>query len=114
MLTEKIKQLINLPNTYIGEAPIAVDSCQWIRAAAGTSLVHFCKETYDKPAFLIYVRGSDNAETSKRTDDVRRKIQNFTDASGALLVKSLPRFVGKDDKHRSVYTFSIEYQTGGY
>lgn len=114
MVAERIKQLINLPNTYIGEAPIAVDSCQWIRPAAGNSTVYFAKETYDRPAFSIYVRDKSNEEAARRCEAAFKGIRNYTDSLSSLLVRRLPSFVGKDDKHRSVYVFSIEYQTGGY
>ena len=114
MLTEKIKQLIDLDNTYIGEAPIAIDNCQWIRPAGGASDVYFAKETFDKPTFSIYVRDKSNACAAKRTEILYKKIRNYTDSVSSLLIRRLPSFVGKDDKHRSVYVFSIEYQTGGY
>ena len=59
---EQIRSIINLPNTYIGEAPIDVDDCQWIRLGSGVSRVHFAKETYDKPHFSIVCRGVKNRE----------------------------------------------------
>ena len=114
MLADKLKQLINLPNTYIGEAPIAIDNCQWIRMGAGNSEVYFGKDTFDKPTFSIYVRDKDNGRAAERVDSIFRRIRNHTDAMSALLVRRMPAFVGKDEKHRSIYTFSIEYQTGGY
>ena len=113
MTAERIKQLINLPNTYIGEAPIAVDSCQWIRPAAGNSDVYFGRSTYDRPAFSIYVRGTANEETAKRCYNLFNLLRNSGSSTWALLARRLPSFVGKDEKHRSVYTFQLEYQTGG-
>ena len=114
MLIEKLKQLVALENTYLGEAPIGVDDCQWIRAGAGSSDVYFAKSTFDKPIFSIYLRGMNNEEVAKRTDELFKRIRNYTDSTSSLLVRRLPSFVGKDDKHRSVYVFTIEYQTGGY
>lgn len=114
MLEKTIQKLINLPNTYIGEAPISVDSCQWIRPAAGSSKVHFCKGTYDRPAFSIYVRDKDNAQALARVKEIFNAVRNHTDSVSAILARRLPSFVGKDEKHRSVYVFSIEYQLGGY
>ena len=114
MLTDKLMSLINLPNTYLGEAPIAVDDCQWIRPAAGNSKLFFCKSTYDKPAFSIYVRDKDSAKALCRGGELLKKLQGYTDSTSALVVTRLLSFVGKDEKHRSIYTFSIEYQTGGY
>ena len=113
MIIERIKQLINLPDTYVGEAPIAVDSCQWIRPAAGDSTVYFTKETYDRPAFSIYVRDPVNSVAYTRIMELFKRIRNWNDSVSSLLVKRLPSLVGKDEKHRSVYVFSIEYQTGG-
>ena len=114
MTEERIKQLINLPDTYIGEAPIAVDDCQWIRPSAGSTTVHFCKGTYDRPAFSIYVHDKENAKALKRTKELFERIRNWSDSTSAILARRLPSFVGKDEKHRSVYTFSVEYQLGGY
>lgn len=114
MIINKLVQLISLPNTYIGEAAIAVDNCQWVRMNAGVSRVHFSKAVYDKPTFSIYVRAKSNEEASTRIHDVFNKIRNYTDGGCAIVATRLPSFVGKDEKHRSVYTFQIEYQTGGY
>ena len=113
MTADKIKQLISLPNTYVGEAPIAVDNCQWIRLAAGSSDVYFGKSTYDRPAFSIYVRGTSNGEAAERCDTLFKLLRNSGTSTWALLAKRMPSFVGKDEKHRSVYTFQLEYQTGG-
>ena len=114
MLEERIQQLIDLPDTYIGEAPIAVDNCQWIGATGGSSDTYFTKEAYDRPAFSIYVRDTSNAEAARRAKELFKKIRSTTDSIGAIIARRLPSFVGKDDQHRSVYVFSIEYQTGGY
>ena len=114
MLLDKIISLINLPNTYGGEAPIAIDNCQWVRSAAGNSKLFFCKKRYDKPAFSIYIRDTDNAKAARRVEELFKKLQGYSDSTSAIIVTRLPSFVGKDSKHRSVYTFSIEYQTGGY
>ena len=114
MFAEKIKELINLPDTYIGEAPVAIDSCQWIRASGGNSETFFTKQTFDKPSFSIYVRDANNAYAAARVEQIYKKIRNHTDSVSSLITRRLPSFVGKDDKHRSVYVFSIEYQTGGY
>lgn len=114
MIEERLKQLLDLPQTYIGEAPVDVDNCQWIRASSGVSRVHFNKDTYDKPAYSIYVRGKNNQETKARTKEVYDSLKNYADASCAVLITRLPTFLGNDDKYRSVYTFRLEYQLGGY
>lgn len=113
MTADKIKQLISLPNTYIGEAPIAIDNCQWIRPSAGSSTVHFGRKTYDRPTFSIYVRGTTNGETAERCAFLFNLLRNRGDSTWALLARRLPSFVGKDEKHRSIYTFQLEYQSGG-
>ena len=114
MLEERIKHLIDLPDTYIGEAPIAVDNCQWIRPTAGDSTVYFGKDTYDRPAFSIYVRRAKNADGLTEVRNIFNRVRNCTSFGGSIIARRLPSFVGKDDKHRSVYVFSIEYQLGGY
>ena len=114
MLAERIKQLIDLPDTYIGEAPIAVSNCQWIRPTAGDSTVYVGQDTFDRPAFSIYVRREKNADSLAVCREIFKKVRNCTDLGGSIIARRLPSFVGKDDKHRSVYVFSIEYQLGGY
>lgn len=114
MIEQKLFQLINRPSTYIGEAPIGVDNCQWIRATAGSTKVHFAKGNYDRPTYSIYVRDLDNSEACKRIKEIFEVIRNYTDAISAIIATRLPQFVGKDDKHRSVYVFQIEYQSGRY
>ena len=55
MIEETIRALIesSYKNTYIGDASIDVDDCQWIRSNSGRSDVHFDKETYDYPKYTI-------------------------------------------------------------
>ena len=113
-MIDKIFQLINLPNTYIGEAPIGIDQCQWLKETAGETTIHFNKQNFDKPSFSIYVRGVSNQETLQRTKQLFITIRNYSDAIGAIVATRLPSFVGKDDKHRSIYVFQFQYQTGGY
>ena len=114
MIEELIKNLINLDLTFIGEAPIGENNCQWIKATSGTTTVHFDKGNYDRPAYSIYFRGESNEECSNRCKQAFKRVRNYTDARSALIATRMPSFVGKDDKHRSVYVFQIEYQTGGY
>lgn len=114
MIEQLLANLINLPETYIGEAPVRIDSCQWIKSVGGSTEVHFGKSNYDKPAYSIYVRDLNNEKASERVQEIFKKIRNFTDAQSALLATRTPAFVGKDDKHRSVYVCQFELQTGGY
>lgn len=115
MVEETIRALIaSYAKTYIGEAPIDKDDCQWIKASAGSSTVHFNKETYDYPHFTIYVRGADNQEAKERTNNVYHSLNNYIGQGFVILTRQLPRFIGKDQKHRSIYSFRIEYQLGGY
>lgn len=116
MIEETIRALIvaSYENVFIGEAPIDKDNCQWIKASAGSSTVHFDKETYDYPHYTIYVRGANNQETKNRVNKIYRILNNFVGNEFVILTRQLPRFAGKDQKHRSIYSFGIEYQLGGY
>lgn len=114
MIEQKLYQIINQSNTYIGEAPVDMDDCQWIRASGGEAVVHFGKGDYNRPSYAIYVRGVSNEETYKRTLELFAKIRNFTDSISAFIATRLPQYVGKDEKNRSVYTFQIQYQSGAY
>ena len=111
---EQIRSIINLPNTYIGEAPIDVDDCQWIRLGSGVSRIHFAKETYDKPHFSIVCRGVKNREVQERTRQIYNTIKNYVGNGFVIIIARLPHFVGRDDKGRTLYSFRIEYQLGGY
>lgn len=108
-----IAQLIDLPNTYIGEAPPGEDTCQWISLSAGTSETFFGLQTIDKPEYAIYVRDPSNKVAIERAQACFNKLQNWNDAHRALIVSRLPAFVGKDEKLRSVYSFRIQLITGG-
>lgn len=114
MIEELIVNLINLPDTYIGEAPIGIDNCQWVKLGSGSTNVYFAKGNYDRPAYSIYVRNISNEEAATCIQDIFKRIRNFTDAKFALLATRMPAYVGKDDKHRSVYTCQFEIQTGSY
>ena len=107
-LEEQMKNIINLSNTYIGECPPDADNCQWIRESAGTSQVYFNKDTYDKLLYTIYIRGKLNAETYQRTQEIFKKLQNYTEDNCSILVARLPHFAGKDDRFRSVYSFQLD------
>ena len=111
---EQIRSIINLPNTYIGEAPIDVDDCQWIRLGSGVSRIHFAKETYDKPHFSIVCRGVRNREVKERTRQIYDAVKNYVGNGFVIIIARLPHFVGRDDKGRTLYSFRIEYQLGGY
>ena len=77
MIEETIRALIlkSCKDTYIGEAPMDNDNCQWIKASAGSSVVHFDKETYDYPHYTIYVRGANNQEAKDRMNVIYHDIQ---------------------------------------
>lgn len=114
MIEDRLVQLIREPNTYIGEAPVHVDNCQWLRAASGSPSVFFARGIYDKPTFSIYVRDKNNMEGANRIRRIFNALRNYVDTDGVIIATRFPTFIGKDDKHRSVYSFQIEYQTGGY
>lgn len=105
--------LLDLPETYIGEAPPETNSCQWIVTSSGSSTTFFGKKTIDKPEYAIYVRDASNRVASVRAQDCFKKLQNWNDEHNALLVSRLPSYVGRDEKHRSVYSFRVQFITGG-
>lgn len=113
-IEEIILNLIDLPNTYIGEAPIDVDECQWIKTMAGLSKNHFNDNTYDRPTFNIYFRSASNKNLLKIVQDTYHKLKNYVGANYVILIERTPHYVGRDDKYRVIYTFQIEYQIGGY
>ena len=116
MIEETIRAIIVpvYPNVYISAAPVDLDSCVWIRAAAGTSIVHFEKTTYDRLEFTIGVRDLKNAKALDTVDGVYHLLANYVGKGFVILAKRLPHFVGRDAKDRAVYSFQIEYQIGGY
>lgn len=114
MIEEKLIQLINLPDTFIGEPPLSKDTCQWIISGSGRSDLHFNKTTFDKPTYSIYIRGLNSQESLQRAKQIFHILRNYTEYNCAIITTRLPRYVGKDDNERSVYTFQIEYQLGGY
>lgn len=108
-----IAQLLDLPNTFIGEAPPGENTCQWISLSSGTSKTFFGLKTIDSPEYAIYVRDPSNEVANERAQVCFKKLQNWNDAHRALAVSRLPAYVGKDDKHRSVYSFRIQFIIGG-
>ena len=112
-MIDYIFQLINIENTFIGEAPIGIDDCQWIRLSGGNSEVHFAKGVYNRPILSVYARGLNNQECSERINLIFNKLKNHTTGTSAYIVRRMPTFVGKDSKHRSLYSFQLECQIGG-
>lgn len=108
-----IVQLLDLPNTYIGEAPPSVDSCQWVVSSSGFSNTFFGKSTINKPEYAVYVRDNSNNEANTRAQKCFKKLQNWNDENNALIATRLPSYVGRDEKHRSVYSFRIQFIIGG-
>lgn len=113
-MIDRLIQLINLPETFVGEAPVGIPNCQWILQTAGSSTLHFDKRNYDKPTFSIYVRDQNNEQALARVNLIFKNIRNTTDGQSAIIVTRLPSFVGRDDSLRTIYVFQIQYQTGGY
>ena len=111
---EILDNIINLNNTYIGEAPIDIDDCQWIRSTSGPSEDHFKGDTYDMLGFRIYVRGISNQESNKRIYDIYKTLKNYIGANYVIVVNRLPYYIGKDVKYRNIYALNIEFQIGGY
>lgn len=108
-----ISQLLDLPNTYLGEAPPEVNTCQWIVTSSGFSDTFFGKRTIDMPEYAVYVRDELNGAASARIQECLKKLQNWNDEHNALLVSRLPAYVGRDEKHRSVYSFRVQFIIGG-
>ena len=113
MSDERLVQLLDLPNTYIGEAPIGTNSCQWVSLSSGMSKSFFGRNTIDSPEYVVYIRDTKNAEASRRAQECFKKIQNWSDGTVALKVSRLPTYVGRDEKHRSVYSFRVQFIIGG-
>lgn len=113
-MEEIIKNIIGLNNTYIGEAPIDVDECQWIRVMSGRSEVHFEKDTYDHLYYSICCRGKSNQEAKNRIKQMYDALKNYTGQNYVILIERTPYYVGRDDKYRAIYKFEIEYQLGGF
>ena len=116
MIEETIRALIesSYKNTYIGDGSIDVDDCQWIRANAGRSDVHFDKQTYDYPKYTIYVRARNNADAKKRVKNIYHILDNYVGQGFVILTDTLTRYNGRDTKDRAIYSFRVEYQLGGY
>lgn len=116
MIEETIRALIesSYKHTYIGDGPIDVDDCQWIRSESGSSEVHFGKKTYDYPVYTIYVRARNNVDAKKRVDNIYHMIHNYVGSNFVILTDRLPRYNGRDAKDRAIYSFRVEYQLGGY
>lgn len=116
MIEETIRALIeaSYTHTYIGQGPIDVDDCQWVKADSGISSVHFDKKTYDYPKYTIYVRARNNATAKQRVENIYHMLHNYTGSGFVILTDRLPRFVGRDAKDRALYSFRVEYQLGGY
>lgn len=116
MIEETIRALIesSYKNTYIGDCSIDIDDCQWIRANAGRSDVHFDKQTYDYPKYTIYVRARNNADAKNRVEKIYHILNNYVGQGFVILTDTLPRYNGRDAKDRAIYSFRVEYQLGGY
>lgn len=108
---ETIRAIINRPNTYIGEAPIDVANCQWIRLNAGDPQTFFGKDVYEHMHFMIMARGELNAEVKTRIFEIYYKLQNFVGTEFAIVMNRIPHYVGRDDKDRAIYGFSLDYQS---
>lgn len=113
-IEEIICSIIDLDNTYIGEAPINIDNCQWIRNSSGPSEDHFDLSTYDSLGFRIYVRNTSNKEAYNIIYDIYKKLKSYVGANYVIIVRRLPHYIGRDDKYRCAYSLNIEFQLGGY
>lgn len=106
-------QLLGLPETYIGEAPPGVNTCQWISLSSGTSKIFFGLKTINSPEYVVYARAESNKAASDTIQACFKKLQIWNDERRALIVTRLPAYVGRDEKHRCVYSFRVQFITGG-
>lgn len=113
-MEEIIKHLINLPNTFIGEAPVDIDNCQWITLNSGVIDNHFEGSTYDKPEYKIYVRNESNRIAKNIVHDIYNRLKNYKGANYVILIGRVPYYLNRDSKYRCLYALKIEIQLGGY
>lgn len=113
-MEEIIKGLIDMKNTFIGEAPVDIDNCQWITAQEGMIDNHFQGDTYDKPEYKIYVRHKSHIAAKNIIYDIYKKLQNHIGGNYVIIIDRLPYYINRDIKYRSVYALKIEIQLGGY
>ena len=115
-IEETIRALMlpSCSHTYIGDAPVDVDECAWVRADSGNIKNHFDKSTYDYPTYVVYVRAKDNESSKGRIYDIYHILNNYVGEGFIIVAENLPRYNGRDNKHRATYSFRITYQLGGY
>lgn len=116
MIEETISVIIKnvYSNVYIGDAPLEVNDCVWIKAASGRPEVYFDKDTYDYPNYIVYARGVNNKDAKDVIEKVYHALHMYVGTNFVILAKQLPVYSGRDQKHRAHYSFRIEYQLGGY
>lgn len=113
-MEEIIRGLIGLENTFIGEAPVDIDNCQWIAQESGVVDNHFIGDTYDKPEYRIYVRNTSNKLARDIINSIYHKLQNHVGANYVIIIDRLPYYRYRDIQYRSIYALKIEIQLGGY
>lgn len=112
-MEETIKHLIDLPNTFIGEAPIEEPNCQWIAAHAGSQKFYFTGNSIRYPAFSIYVRRELHKDAREACVKAFEALNGIYYEDSTYYVTRLPRYVGRDEKGRTIYSFTVEIQIGG-
>lgn len=113
-IEELLLERIDMPSTYIGEAPMEVDDCQWIRTMDGRAQRYFGQDYMDYPSYAIYVRAKSNEVALARIKSIYRSIRTYASVAPGIIATRTPRFVGRDVKNRAVYVFRIMCMTGGY
>lgn len=115
MLEEKIKEIINMGNTFIGDAPLDVDDCQWIRAASGNADLYFAKDSFVTPQYIIGVRSKKQTDARNIIQLIYARLQQYVEETKiGLIITRLPTYVGRDDKYRSVYTMYVKSLSSEY
>ena len=115
MLEEKIREIINMGNTFIGDAPLDVDDCQWIRAASGNADLYFAKDSFITPQYIIGVRSKKQTDARNIIQLIYARLQQYVEETKiGLIITRLPTYVGRDDKYRSVYTMYVKSLSSEY
>lgn len=113
-IEEIICSHIDLDNTYIGNAPIDVDNCQWVLVTSGNSKDHLDLSTYDQLGYKVYVRRNSNEKAKDTIYNIYKKLKSYVGANYVIIVNRTPYYVGRDNKYRCTYALNIEFQLGGY
>ena len=104
-----------MENTFIGDAPLDVDDCQWIRAASGNADLYFAKDSFVTPQYIIGVRSKKQTDARNIIQLIYARLQQYVEETKiGLIITRLPTYVDRDDKYRSVYTMYVKSLSSEY